>query len=57
MAPHENHVRVERLGAPVTVKAAPDYDRRFTDLSAFEECLKLVAKQLSIGDKRGRRAP
>jgi nucleoside 2-deoxyribosyltransferase len=39
---------VEASGAPIVVKAVPDDDRRFTDLSAFEECLKLAAGQLNV---------
>jgi len=40
---------VEASGAPIIVKATPDDDHRFTDLSAFEECLKLAVQQPSLG--------
>lgn len=40
---------VEASGAPIIVKATPDDARRFTDLSAFEECLKFAAQQPSLG--------
>ena len=40
---------VEASGAPIIVEAAPDDDRRFTDLSAFEKCLKLASGRLSLG--------
>jgi nucleoside 2-deoxyribosyltransferase len=35
---------VEATGVPIVVKSAPD-EHRFTDLFAFEECLKLVAQK------------
>ncbi|MET4323802.1 nucleoside 2-deoxyribosyltransferase [Bradyrhizobium sp. RT5a] len=40
---------VEGSGARIIVKATPNDGRRFTDLSAFEECLKLAAQQPSLG--------
>jgi nucleoside 2-deoxyribosyltransferase len=39
---------VESSGAPIVVKAMSDDHRRFTDLSPFEECLKLAARQLKV---------
>jgi nucleoside 2-deoxyribosyltransferase len=46
---------VESSGWPIVVKAALDDEHRFTDLTGFEECLRLAAQRLGA-TSAGRRS-